>query len=352
MTRFPLAGSMSVVLILCGCGTSSKPSSDSATSSPDAGWEVAPDSGCAPGTLHCACMAGNTCASGLVCQSNTCVGNVATGGSLGSGGSTGAGGTGGTISTGGSGGGGGFAGASMTGGSGGGGGFAGASMTGGSGGGGGFAGATTAPPDAGSTTDADRGEATSDTGTAPLPDGATIGLDTSAQADAPTAEKPDGADADARPADGLDSSGGEDGGQFGCQATTTGCLCQPNFASDAGLSTCSKASVSASAADRGRCCQTSSYCACDSVSCLLDTATGRCYCDFTELAEQILPSGTKVDECPAPEPSGHKCCYDAVGNYCECMHATCSGTTTEIATCALTALTACGSSELAVDSCR
>ena len=71
----------------------------------------------------------------------------------------------------------------------------------------------------------------------------------------------------------------------------------------------------------------------------------------TSVLATLIPSGTKLDQCPAPK-SGNKCCYDTVLNSCDCNHASCSATATEVAACTLARVTACTGSDMAVDACK
>ena len=151
---------------------------------------------------------------------------------------------------------------------------------------------------------------------------------------------------------GNTSTGGSSGSsvQVTCSALSTGCMCSSGKPGASDPATCSKTSVATGNSDKGGCCKGSFFCTCTSYSCVLDTSLGTCYCDTTYALKSVIPSGTKLDQCPAPK-SGNKCCYDSTLNSCDCNHASCSATATEVAACTLAQVTACGSG-VAVDSCK
>ena len=151
---------------------------------------------------------------------------------------------------------------------------------------------------------------------------------------------------------GSAGAGGSSGSsvQVTCSALSTGCTCSSGKPGASDPATCSKSSVATSASDKGSCCKSSFFCTCTSYSCILDSSLGRCFCDTTSTLTALVPSGTKLDQCPAPK-SGNKCCYDSTLNSCDCNHTSCSATATEVAACTLAQLTACGSG-VAVDSCK
>jgi hypothetical protein len=147
------------------------------------------------------------------------------------------------------------------------------------------------------------------------------------------------------------NSGAGGAAQVACSTLPTGCTCSAGKPGASDPASCSKSSVATSPSAQGSCCKGNFFCTCKSYSCVLDSSLGTCFCDSTSVLATLIPSGTKLDQCPAPK-TGNKCCYDSTLNSCDCNHASCSATATEVAACTLAKVTACAGSDSSVDACK